>query len=205
MNILEYCRIRQVKRLVFASSYVYGPPIYLPVDENHPINPLNPYARSKVIGEELCRQYHEDYGLSIVVLRIFNPYGPRQHGNFLIPTILSQIQHKGRVVLRDPAPKRDFVFVEDVANAFTMAALYRGSGFAIFNMASGMSYSVADVVGKVQDILDRPFEVIYTGPRRPFEIAECVGGVERIKSALGLEAKSDLDSGLRQTIKGWGW
>ena len=205
LNVLEYCRIREVERLVFASSYVYGPPRYLPVDENHPINPVNPYAKSKVIGEQLCRQYHEDYGLSIVILRVFNPYGPRQQGNFLIPTILSQIQRQGRVVLRDPAPMRDFVFVEDVANAFATAGMYTGAGFSIFNVASGMSYSVAEVVSKVQDIHDHPFEVSYIGPQRPFEIADCVGGVERSKLGLGWEAKIDLDSGLRQTITAWDW
>jgi len=72
-------------------------------------------------------------------------------------------------------------------------------------VASGMSYSVAEVVSKVQDIRDRPFEVSYIGPRRPFEIADCVGGVERSKLGLGWEAKIDLDSGLRQTIKAWDW
>jgi len=205
LNILEYCRIWKVKRLVFASSYVYGPPMYLPVDEKHPINAVNPYAKSKVMGEELCRQYQKDYGVAIVILRIFNPYGPKQRGNFLISTIVSQMQHTGRVVLRDPAPRRDFVFVEDVANAFAMAGLYTGSEFAVFNVASGMSYSVAEVVGKVQNIFGRPFEVTYTGPRRPFEIADCVGCIERGKVELGWEPKTDLDSGLGQTIRAWDW
>jgi UDP-glucose 4-epimerase len=93
--------------------------------------------------------------------------------------------------------------VEDIANAFTTAGLYTGSGFAIFNVASGTSYSVAEVVGKVQKILDCSFEVTYTGPRRPFEIADCVGAVEHSKVGLGWEAKVDLESGLRQTIKAW--
>jgi UDP-glucose 4-epimerase len=203
VNMLEYCRTRKVKRLVFASSYVYGPPAYLPVDEEHPINADNPYAMSKVIGEDLCRQYHENYGLSIVVLRIFNPYGPRQPGNFLIPTILSQIQRQGGVILRDPTPRRDFVFVEDVVNAFATAGLYTRPGFGIFNVASGKSYSVTEVVGKIQGIFNRPFEVTYTDTRRPFEIADCVGGVKRSKLVLGWEAKVDLDSGLRQTIETW--
>jgi UDP-glucose 4-epimerase len=205
LHILEYCRIRRARRLVFASSYVYGQPKYLPVDEDHPLSPGNPYAQSKIIGETLCRQYYEDYGVSVVILRVFNPYGPRQRGSFLIPTVLNQLQRQGKVVLRDQAPRRDFVFVQDVVDAFTMAGSYAGSEFAIFNVASGKSYSVSEIVGMIQNIHGQPFEVVYTGPSRPFEIPDCVGGVERSKRNLGWQAKTDIDNGLRQTVEAWAW
>ena len=205
MHILEYCRIQKARRLVFASTYVYGQPKYLPVDESHPINPGNPYAQSKVIGETLCRQYYEDFGVPVVILRIFNPYGPGQQGSFLIPTVLNQLKHHGKVLLRDPAPRRDFIFVQDVVDAFMKAGRYTGSEFAVFNVASGKTYSVAEVVQKIRYIHGRPFEVVYAGPSRPFEIADCVGGVERSKRNLGWQAKTDIDNGLRQTVEAWTW
>jgi len=205
LNLLEYCRIQKVRRLVFASTYVYGQPRYLPVDEDHPVNPGNLYAQSKAIGEILCRRYCEDFGVSVVVLRIFNPYGPGQQGNFLIPTVLNQLQHQGKVLLRDPAPRRDFIFVQDVVDAFVKAGCYTGSEFAIFNVASGKSYSVAEVVEKIRYIHGRPFEVVYAGPSRPFEIADCVGGVARSRLGLGWEAAIDMDRGLRQTLEAWQW
>ena len=203
LNVLEYCRLQKARRLVFASTYVYGRPRYLPVDEDHPVNPGNLYAQSKVIGETLCRQYYEDFGISVVILRIFNPYGPGQQGNFLIPTILNQLQRQGQVVLRDPTPRRDFIFVQDVVDAFVKAGDYVGSEFAMFNVSSGKSYSVAEIIGKIRKIDDRPFDVVYTGPTRPFEIADCVGGVERSRSALAWGAKIDIDSGLRRTLQAW--
>ena len=205
MHVLEYCRIQKARRLVFASTYVYGQPRYLPVDESHPIKPGNLYAQSKVIGETLCRQYYEDFGVSVVILRIFNPYGPGQQGNFLIPTILNQLRHQGKVLLRDAAPRRDFIFMQDVVDAFTMAGSYAGSEFAIFNVASGKSYSVSEIVGKIRNMHGRPFEVVYTGPSRPFEIPDCVGGIEGSKRNLGWQAKTDIDNGLRQTVEAWTW
>jgi len=203
LNLLEYCRIQKARRLVFASTYVYGQPRYLPVDEDHPVNPGNLYAQSKVIGETLCRQYYEDFGVSVVILRIFNPYGPGQQGNFLIPTILNQLRHQGKVLLRDPAPRRDFIFVQDVVDAFVKAGRYTGSEFAIFNVASGKSYSVAEVVEKIRHLHGGPFEVVYAGPSRLFEIADCVGAVERSRLGLGWEAAIDIDAGLRQTLQAW--
>lgn len=204
MHLLEYCRIQKARRLVFASTYVYGQPRYLPVDESHPINPGNLYAQSKVIGESLCRQYYEDFGVSVVILRIFNPYGPGQQGNFLIPTILNQLKHHGKVLLRDPAPRRDFIFVQDVIDAFIKAGHYTGSEYAVFNVASGKSYSVAEVVERIRCIHGRPFEVVYTGPSRSLEIPDCVGGVEHSRLALGWQAETNIDSGLRQTLEVWG-
>jgi UDP-glucose 4-epimerase len=203
MHLLEYCRIHKARRLVFASTYVYGPPQYLPVDEDHPINPGNLYAQSKVIGETLCRQYYEDFGVSVVILRIFNPYGPGQQGNFLIPTILNQLRQQDKIILRDPAPRRDFIFVHDVVDAFIKAARYTGSECAVFNVASGKSYTVAEVVEKIRRIHGRPSEVIYTGPSRSLEIPDCVGGVERSRLALEWQAETDIDSGLHQTLEAW--
>ena len=80
LNLLELCRLHNVEKVVFASSYVYGPPQYLPIDEEHPLNPTSPYARSKVIGENLFKAFHEDYGLKCTILRPFNIYGPCQSG-----------------------------------------------------------------------------------------------------------------------------
>ena len=85
LNILELCRVHSVSRIIFASSYVYGPPSYLPIDEGHPLHPNSPYARSKIMGEGLCRAYHEDYGMQFNILRPFNIYGEGQGDNFFIP------------------------------------------------------------------------------------------------------------------------
>ena len=121
-NILEYCRINDVTKLVFPSTYVYGIPEYLPVDEKHPINPSNPYAQSKLDGEALCSEYSKEQGISCTILRPFNIFGPGQNMDFLIPTIISQLK-KGIVQLADPEPKRDLLYLKDAVRAFMASNL----------------------------------------------------------------------------------
>lgn len=89
-NVLEFCRLNNSK-IVFSSSYVYGKPKYLPIDEKHPIFPTNPYARSKTLGEMLCRSYNKDYGVKCVIIHWFNLYGKGQNNIFLIPQIINQL------------------------------------------------------------------------------------------------------------------
>ena len=83
LNALELCRINGAK-MIFASSYVYGVPLYLPIDENHPTSAFNPYCRSKLIGESLCMSYSKDFGVPVIIFRPFNIYGPDQNENFII-------------------------------------------------------------------------------------------------------------------------
>ena len=93
INILEYCRLNSIKKLIFLSSYVYGKPDYLPIDEKHKTHIENPYGRSKLHCESLCNSYAQDYGLDIIVLRPFNIFGNGQNKEFLFPTIINQLQH----------------------------------------------------------------------------------------------------------------
>lgn len=141
LNALELCRTRNAK-MIYASTYVYGRPKYLPIDENHPLFGGHPYVQSKIIGEQLCRSYHEDFNVKVIVLRPFNIYGPGQNDRFLIPTIFNQVK-KGEVTLKDPNPKRDFICVSDMVTAYLKAAEYDRKDFNIFNIASGNSYSGA--------------------------------------------------------------
>ena len=203
LHLLEYMRLHKVSRLVFASSYVYGQPQYLPVDEDHPSLGKGAYARSKVYAEELCRCYATDYDLSIVALRVFNPYGPGQHGNMLIPTILSQLTTVGEVVLRDPAPRRDYVYVEDVVEALRVAAQDPNPGFRVYNVASGESYSVEEIVREIGNAWGHPFPVLYTGEQRPNEIMDCSGSNLLIAKRLGWKPKVSLREGIRRTVAWW--
>ncbi|MDP6381491.1 MAG: SDR family oxidoreductase, partial [Phycisphaerae bacterium] len=131
MNVLELCRQREA-RMVFTSSYVYGRPRRLPIDESHPLAAFNPYAQTKLIGEALCEGYHRDFDLRIVILRPFNIYGPKQSGPFLIPTIINQAE-SGKIVLKDPDPRRDLLYRDDVVNAYVRAAEYTRAPFEVFN------------------------------------------------------------------------
>ena len=199
LNMLELGRRNRIKNFIFASSYIYGCPQYLPIDENHPINPTNPYNRSKALGEELCRAYYEDYGLKCVILRAFNIYGEGQGDNFLIPTILRQIAD-GEIELKDPEPRRDFLYVEDAVEAYIKAADYSGSNFEVFNIGLGKSYSVDEIVTKIFAVIGRKVKVKYLQQRRRGEIMNTVADITKVKEKLGWEPKFNLEEGLANTI-----
>ena len=200
LNMLELGRMNNVRNFIFASSYVYGPPQYLPIDENHPVNPSNPYNRSKALGEGLCRAYYEDYGLKCVILRAFNIYGEGQGNNFLVPTILGQITG-GKIQLNDPEPRRDFLYVKDAVEAYIEAADCSGAGLEVFNIGSGKSYSVDEIVTKILAFTGGEAEVRYLQKRRKNEIMDTVADITKAKKELGWEPKIDLEEGLRRYIK----
>jgi UDP-glucose 4-epimerase len=200
LNILELCRLCNVERLVFASSYVYGNPQYLPIDEAHPLNPTNPYARSKVIGEELCKAYHEDYGLKCTILRPFNIYGEGQADSFLIPSILKQLP-SGKIELMDPAPKRDYLYVSDVVEAYVKASENDQSDFEIFNIGSGVSYSVSAVVAIIQEAWSQRVMVSYKHQRRKGEIMDVVANIRKAKVGLGWVPKTGIRKGAKTCVE----
>lgn len=202
LNILELCRLHDIEKIVFASSYVYGPPRYLPIDEKHPVQPTNPYARSKVMGEDLCKAYYEDYGLKCVILRAFNIYGEGQSENFLIPSILKQLV-KGEIELNDPEPKRDYIYIKDVINAYIKAGEYDESGFEIFNIGSGRSYSVDEIVRKLIDSSGRNVVITYQNKRRKGEIMNSISDSKKAKEKLCWEASVSIDEGLKIVLKSY--
>ena len=196
LNVLEFCRFNDIKKLIFASSYVYGQPQYLPIDERHPVNPTNPYARSKVMGEELCRGYAEDYGIECLIIRPFNIYGPSQNENFLIPSILKQICENNKIELNDPEPRRDLLFVSDMVDAYIKAGEFKNSKFEIFNIGFGKSYSVNEIVEIVLQLIDKKIEVKYTGERRQNEIMDTVANISKASKKLNWHPKIELQKGL---------
>ena len=200
LNVLELCRLYNIQKIVFPSSYVYGHPQYLPIDEGHPINPNNPYARSKVIGEALCKAYHEDYNLNCTILRSFNIYGEGQGNRFLIPSIIKQLE-SGRIEIKDPEPRRDYLYISDAIEAFVKAGEYSNAEFDVFNIGSGTSYSVAEVVSKVLESWGREAEVDYRGRRRVGEIVDVVANIQKAGEKLSWKPHVSLEQGLSKYVE----
>lgn len=197
LNVLELCRINNAK-IVFASTYLYGKPKYLPVDEKHTLSPSNPYAMSKYYAEKLCKVYSDKHNIPAVILRTFNVYGEGQRNEFLIPTILKQLQNK-KVVLKDPEPKRDFIYISDVVDAYLRAGRLERD-FEVFNIGYGRSYSVREIVDKILALYSRDVKVEYTFQRRIGEIMDMYADTSKAKRLLGWSAKVSIDEGLRRVV-----
>jgi len=194
INAFELARLWDAK-VILMSSYFYGPPQYLPVDEAHPLNPHNPYAQTKLLSEIVAKGYCRDFNMNCIALRLFNIYGPSQDDSFLLPTILKQAK-KGDIVLKDPRPKRDFIHINDVVAAIALAVNYQAQGMEIFNLGSGTSYSVEEVVAIFQTIANNNCKVDYTNEYRNGEVLDSLANIDKIKSKLGWIPKVTIEEGI---------
>lgn len=199
LNALEICR-KYNARLVYASSYIYGPPQYLPVDENHPVCPFNPYAQTKVICEKLCEGYYRDFKVKVSILRPFNIYGVGQKGELLIPEIIGQLKEgKNIVELKASSPRRDYVNVIDVAGAF-VACTEDTHDFNIYNVCSGESISVRELTEVINKYLHKKVQFNFSEVARPNEVDESRGSCAKLES-IGWRCVITLDEGIKQLIE----
>ncbi len=199
INGLELCRIHKAK-FIFTSSYVYGKPEYLPIDENHSLKGFNPYAETKIIGEKICRDFHKYFNVKSIIIRPFNIYGAGQNENFLIPLILKQAR-TGKVKLLDPRPKRDFVFIDDVVEAFRLAVENENIEFDEFNIASGISFSVENVVGIIDKLYNNTLDIEYDKVARQNEVLDTVADISKARTILNWEPTVNLEEGLKKMIQ----
>ncbi|HEX7515186.1 MAG TPA: GDP-mannose 4,6-dehydratase [archaeon] len=201
LTVLE--AIRQspsVEKLVFVSSaHVYGTPIYIPIDEGHPVRAREPYAASKLAAEAFISAYSSAYGIPIAIARLFNTYGPRQHPDFVIPSIIRSALTQDALTLGNLTPTRDFTYVDDIVEAFLRLA---ETGEGIYNVASGVEISIEALVARVAEILHKPLTISSQRTQRrsaAVEIERMCADISRIK-ALGWEPRVSLIDGLTNTI-----
>lgn len=202
LTVLEAVRRSgSVEKLVFVSTaHVYGTPQYVPIDEAHPLHAQEPYAASKVAAEAFVSAYSNTYGIPAAIGRLFNVYGPGQHSDFVIPSIIKQAVTQDAITLGNLTPTRDFTYVDDVINALLRLA---EAGDGIYNIGSGVEVSVETLVTCVARILDKRVAVVsnlaYQRPK-DVEIDRMWADVSRI-TALGWHPRVKLIDGLRRTIK----
>ncbi len=203
LNILELARKLGAKRVVFTSSTaVHGEPVYLPVDEDHPLNPANLYGETKLFSERLLNRYTRDYGLSTVSLRYFNVYGPRMRPGPYAGVVLSFIQAllKGDtpVIYGTGNQTRDFIYVGDVAEANVRAieSSYTGP----VEIGSGVETSINDLYRMICRIIGRCPEPRRMPPR-PGDVSRSVASIRLARRVLGWHPSVSLEDGLQYTVE----
>ncbi|MCL2247779.1 MAG: GDP-mannose 4,6-dehydratase [Oscillospiraceae bacterium] len=201
INILEFCKKHECS-MTYVNTYVYGDPEYLPIDEKHNIAPNTPYNHSKVLAEEACEFYCQYMGLDVTVLRVFNVFGVGQGRRFLIPQIIADVldSNKSKIEVKNLAPKRDYIYIDDLVKAI---ALTIGSGdkFNVYNIGTGKSYSVNDIIEIVQSIAETNKPIISTNQVRKNEVMDVYADISKAKKDLGFEPATTLEAGLREIIK----
>ena len=200
LNMLELCRLNNAK-MVFFSSYIYGHPQYQPIDENHPTQAFNPYAQTKVICESLCEGYNRDFKVPITIFRPFNIYGTGQNPDFLIPSIIQQAK-TGKIVIKDDRPKRDYIHVEDIVDAIITAIETENADKSIqkYNLGSGLSYSVKEIVDMVRGLFDTEIEYICTHEIRPNDVMDTIADISKIQNKLHWKPSISILEGLTKMV-----
>lgn len=203
LNVIEAARRFQVKKVIYPSSAaVYGNPLFLPITEKHPINPLSPYGISKHTPEHYFQAYFENYGLNYSILRLANVYGPRQdsqgEGGVVAVFIDRLLTRKQVQIFGDGEQTRDFIFVKDVARAIT-AALEKGD-HQIFNIGSGQRTSVNRLFEQLKSVAKLEADPQYLPPR-PGDIPHSVFDITSAVKDLSWEPRLSLASGLAETYQ----
>ncbi len=199
LNVLLAARDAGVGRVVYsASSSSYGPQNKLPLSEDMPSRPLNPYALSKYIGEELCKEFTELYKFDTISLRYFNVYGPRMNAEGEYATVIGKFLRMKRdgvplTIVGDGKQTRDFTHVSDVARANILASQVERGGGEIINIGAGDNHSVqeiADIIGG---------EHVYIA-QRPGEVRDTLADISKAKRILGWEPRVSFKEGIGELI-----
>lgn len=199
-NLLEFARLRNVKKFINVSTYVYGHPQYNPVDENHPIDPHSPYNKSKLLADQLCRFYSHDFNIDVVTLRPFYIYGPGVSSDSFIPSITRQIKQAGEVTLNDRGITRDFLFVDDFIYLLTMILNKFPRGYNIFNVGSGTYHTLEEVTRIIAELLGKEFSVQYNKTNTYTDVSTMQADITKVSNAFKWKPMVNMKEGLRLTI-----
>jgi nucleoside-diphosphate-sugar epimerase len=210
LQMLEACRQVGAKaRLVFASSrFVYGRIDYNPVDENHPFNCLSIYGIHKLAGEKYYRFYQEAYGLDTVSVRIANPYGPRQqmkHSKYGILNWFIRLALEGKplTIFGEGRQSRDYIFVEDLAEAMLALALSPGTAGQVYNLGSATSTPFVEMAHLVAAAVPgtEVIQVEWPADRYFVETGDYVSDIGKINAAVGWRPRTTIQEGVSRTVE----
>jgi len=203
LNVLMAARENRVRKVVYAaSSSVYGDALALPQKEDMPLNPLSPYALTKLVGEYYCNIFHQLYSLPTVCLRYFNVYGSRQDPQSqyaaAVPAFAERISRNlPPIIFGDGEQSRDFTFIQDVVRANILAAVNDAEG--VYNIGSGKSVTINQLAKAILNLMQKDLRPIHE-ESRPGDPRHTLADISKARS-FGYEPKWTLEDGLRETIK----
>ncbi|MDP8293123.1 MAG: GDP-mannose 4,6-dehydratase [Candidatus Orphnella occulta] len=187
-------------RFLYMSSYVYGEPDYLPIDEAHPTSALNPYMGSKLLGEQICLQFHQCMGISAIILRGFTFYGPQQKGEQLIPSAVESIRNLKTIVVKDPNPIRDYLYISDFVKLLEKIVRSGFSGYDVYNVGGAQGYKNLEVAEIANNIAGHSVKIHIEGKERRNDVIECYANIEKVMRDFNWRPETDLHTGLNDCL-----
>ena len=202
VNVLDYAVEKDIGKIVHASSSsVYGNPLYTPLDEDHPKNPISPYAISKLCGELYCDYYFKEYSLPVSSLRFYTVYGPRGRPDMAIRKFFSlMFQDKEITIYGDGTQLRDYTYISDIVNGLCLAAEKTESAGQVFNLGYSNPISVNDLVEKIYAISGKSKKVKYIESQQG-DVDITYSNTEKAKKILNYHPQVNIDEGLKKTYE----
>ena len=204
-NLLNASKCDGVGRFVFVSSCaVYGEPVYLPIDEAHPTNPISPYAESKLISEQECLRRSREHEIESVVVRFFNVYGPKQGLNDYSGVIVKFIEKINQelplTIFGDGQQTRDFVFVQDIADALLLASQNDDVNGKIFNIGTGKATTIKSLAETLLQLTNSKVKLQFV-PERSGDIKHSYANISKASELLGYKPEFSLTEGLKALLR----
>jgi NAD dependent epimerase/dehydratase len=206
LNICQAALENNVKKIIHTStSEVYGTAQYVPIDEDHPLQPQSPYSASKIAADNMAMSFFNAFNLPVTIARPFNTYGPRQSARAVIPTIILQIANGAKEIeLGDLTPTRDFNYVSDTCQGFISILESNNTLGEVINIGSNSEISIKDTLNLIKDLMGRQVVFIEDKKRlRPekSEVYRLWCDNKKITSLTDFRPKYNLKQGLSETIK----
>jgi len=205
LNICQAAKENGNIRVIHTStSEVYGTAQYIPIDEEHPIQPQSPYSASKIAADAVALSFYNSFDLPVSIARPFNTYGPRQSARAVIPTIITQIANGMKEIkLGDTSPTRDFNYVEDTCRGFISIAENNTTIGETINIGSNSEITIKDTLNLIKELMDSDVNFIQDKQRlRPekSEVFRLWCDNTKIEALTGFKPKIGIREGLKKTI-----
>lgn len=202
LSVLEAMRTAGVNRIVFASTGALYPPLDTPLTEETPLQAQDIYGLTKLHGETTIAYYQNRYGVQPTIVRLFNTYGPYETNPHLLPHIINTLKGGTReLTLGNLHPKRDYIYVEDVAEGFYRLGS-RPDALGVFNLGTGVEYSVQEAVDILGELLGEPLRVVQDPARmRPVDKPHQRADVSKLEAVLGWKPMVSLREGLTRWLR----
>ncbi len=202
VNVLEYALRNNIKKVVNASSSsVYGNPIYTPLDENHPKNPISPYAVSKLCGEFYADYYYRENMVPTTSLRFYTVYGPRGRPDMAIRKFFESILRNEEIqIYGDGEQLRDFTYISDLINGLILAGEKKESEGQVFNLGCSNPVKINDLVEKMYRIANKPKRV-RNYEKQKGDVNVTYSNTEKAKKILNYQPVVSIEEGLKSTYE----
>jgi UDP-glucose 4-epimerase len=206
LRVLDAARRAGVRRVVYAgSASAYGVPPREIQSESDPLCPLSPYAAAKLAGEQYAQAFAATYGLETVVVRFFNIFGPRQRADSPYSGVIALfadalLQDRPVTVHGDGLQSRDFTHVADAVQALRKAAATPGVAGRVYNVGTGRSVTVLDLVAVLNRLLGKDCRP-RRGEPRPGDVRHSRADISRARAELGYEPTVSFEEGLAETLR----